>query len=86
MVDVKYIISYKLKDYLKNRAVEEQSQQLDEVKQYVSIFLLHSNDVWQSKWPLSIDASVGWRGPGEETELEKVLDHNSQLRKTIEGK
>lgn len=68
--------------YLKNRPVEEQSEQLDEVKEDVAVFLLYTNDVGQSEGPFGVDASVGRGGPGEESKLEKVLHHNSQLRET----
>lgn len=74
----------KFYDYLENRAVEEQCEQLNEIKEDIAIFLLHPNDVGQGKGPLSVDASVGRGCPGEETELEKVLHHNSQLRETEE--
>lgn len=68
--------------YLENRPVEEQSKQLNEVREDVAVFLLHPDDVGQGEGPLGVDASVGRRGPGEETKLEKVLHHNSQLRET----
>lgn len=70
------------RDHLENRPVEEQSEQLNEVKEDVAVFLLHPDDVGQGKGPLGVDASVGRGGPGEETELEAVLHHNSQLRRT----
>ncbi len=68
--------------YLENRAVEEQSEQLNEVKDDVAVFLLHPDNVGQGEGPHCVDASVGRGGPGEETKLEKVLHHNSQLRET----
>ena len=68
--------------YLENRAVEEQSEQLNEVEEDVAVFLLHPDDVGQGEGPLGVHASVGRGGPGEETKLEKVLHHNSQLRET----
>lgn len=60
--------------------MEEQREQLNEVKEDIAVFLLHPDDVGQGKGPVSVDASVGRGGPGEETKLEKVLHHNSQLR------
>lgn len=65
--------------HLQNRPMKEQSKQLDEVKEHVAVFLLHPDDVGQREGPVGIDASVGWGGPGEETELEEVLHHNCQL-------
>lgn len=62
--------------------MEEQSEQLDEVKENVAVFLLNPDDVRQGKGPLRIDATVGGGGPGEETKLEKVLHENSQLKET----
>lgn len=61
--------------------MEEQSEQLNEVKQDIAIFLLHPNNVWQGKGTFCVDASVGRGRPREETKLEKVLHHNCQLRK-----
>ncbi len=68
--------------YLENRPMEEESEQLNEVKEDVAIFLLHADDVGQGEGPIGVDASVGRGGPGEEAKLEKVLHHNSQLRET----
>lgn len=65
--------------YLENGPVKEQSEQLNEVKEDVAIFLLYPDDVGQGKGPIGVDASVGRSGPGEEAKLEKVLHHNSQL-------
>ena len=62
--------------------MEEQSEQLDEVEEDVAVFLLHPDDVGQGEGPLCVDASVRRGGPGEETKLEEVLHHNSQLRET----
>lgn len=59
--------------------MEEQSKQLDEVEQDVAILLFHADDVWQGKGPVCVDSSVSRRGPGEETELEKVLDYDCKL-------
>lgn len=65
--------------YLENRPVEEQSEQLNEVKEDVAIFFLHPYDVGQGEGPIGVDASVRRGGPREEAELEKVLHHDSQL-------
>lgn len=62
--------------------MKEQSEQLNEVKEDIAIFLLHPDDVGQGEGPLGINASIGRCGPGEETKLEKVLHHNSQLKET----
>lgn len=62
--------------------MEEQSEKLNEVKEDVAVFLLHPDNVGQGEGPLCVDASVGRGGPGEETKLEEVLYHNSQLRET----
>lgn len=59
--------------------MEEQSKQLDEVKQDVAIFLFHPDNVWQGKGPVCVDSSVSRRGPGEETKLEKVLHYDCKL-------
>lgn len=59
--------------------MEEESEQLNEVKEHVSIFFLHPDDVGQGERPIGVDASVRRGGPREETKLEKVLHHNSQL-------
>lgn len=66
--------------YLENRPVKEQREQLNEVKKDVAIFLLYPDDVGEGEGPIGVDASVGRGGPREETKLEKVLHHNSQLR------
>ena len=70
--------------YLENRPVEEQSEQLNEVKKDIAVFFFHPDDVGQGEGPLCVDASVGRGGPGKEPKLEKVLHHNSQLRVTEE--
>lgn len=44
--------------YLENGAVEEQSEQLNEVEEDVAIFFLHPYDVGQGEWPIGVDASV----------------------------
>lgn len=80
-----YISVLNFNDYLENRAVEEQSQQLNEVKEDIAIFLLNPDDVRQGKGTFSVNASVGRGCPGEETKLEKVLHHNSQLIETEES-
>lgn len=69
----------KIFSHLENRSVKEQSKQLDEVEEDVAVLLLHPDDVGQREGPVSVDASVGRGGPGEETKLEEVLHHNCQL-------
>lgn len=66
--------------------MEEQSQQLNEVKEDVAIFLLHPDNVGQGEGTIGIDASVGGGGPREEAKLEKVLDDNSQLGEAEKNK
>lgn len=60
--------------------MKEQSEQLNEVKKDIAVFLLNPDDVGEGEGPIGVDATVGRSGPGEETKLEKVLHHNSQLR------
>lgn len=66
--------------HLENRPMEEQSKQLNEVKQDIAIFLLHPDDVGQGEGLISVDASVGRSGPGEEAKLEEALYHHCHLR------
>lgn len=70
--------------YLQNGSVEEQGKQLNEIEEDVAIFLLHPYDVGQGIGPLSVYASVSRGGPWEETELEKVLHYDGQLRQKEE--
>lgn len=65
--------------YLENGSVEEESEQLNEVEEDIAIFFLHPYDVGQGEGPIGVDATVGGGGPWEETKLEEVLHHNSQL-------
>lgn len=59
--------------------MEEESEQLNEVEENITIFFLHPYDIGQGEGPIGIDASVRRGGPWKETKLEKVLHHNSQL-------
>ena len=71
--------------YLEDGAVEEESEQLDEVEEDVAVLLLHADDVGHGEGPVGVDAAVRGRGPGEEAELEEVLHYHRQLRHTGGG-
>lgn len=64
--------------------MEEESEQLNEVEEDIAIFFLHPDDVGQGEGPVGVDASVGGGGPREETKLEEVLYHDSQLGEPVE--
>lgn len=65
--------------------MKEQSEQLNEVKKDIAVFLLNPDDVREGEGPIGVDTTVGRGGPWEETELEEVLNHNSQLREAEKG-
>lgn len=62
--------------YLQDGSVEEESQQLDQIIVDITIFLLHTNDVWRVIRFILIYLVLVER---EEAKLEEVLDDDSDL-------
>lgn len=62
--------------YLQDGSVEEESQQLDQIIVDITIFLLHTNDVWRVIGFNLIHLALVER---EEAKLEEVLDDDGDL-------
>ena len=73
----------KCQHHLEDGAREEKSEQLDEVKQNVAIFLFHSHDVGQGERTLCVNPTIRRGSPWKETKLEEVLHYNSKLKDRI---
>lgn len=64
--------------YLQNGAVEEQSQQLNEVVENIALFLLHAYDVWGEVGLVLVQFQV--LIPRKEAELEEIFYYDRHLR------
>lgn len=67
--------------HLRGGVVGEQNEQLQEAAQDIAVLLFNPNYIWQRKWLFPTDASVSFCGPGKESKLQKIFDHNSGLRR-----
>lgn len=67
--------------HLRGGVVGEQNEQLQEAAQDIAVLLFNPNSIWQRKWLFPTDASVSFCGPGKESKLQKIFDHNSGLRR-----
>lgn len=65
--------------HLQDGAMEEQSDELDEIQQDVSIFLLNPNNVGQCKRSLRIYPTIRWCSPRKKAKLKKILHYNCEL-------
>lgn len=63
--------------YLQNRSMEEQSQELNEVVKDITFFLFHSYDIRRVVRFVFVQFHV--LVPGKEPKLEEILDHNCHL-------
>lgn len=63
--------------YLQNRAMEEQSQQLNEVVKNIALFLLHSYDVWGEVGLVLVQFQV--LIPRKEAKLEEIFYYDGNL-------
>lgn len=59
--------------------MKEQGKELNKIEQNISVFLFHSYDIWQSKRPLSVNATICRGSPWKEAKLEEVLYYHCKL-------